>query len=145
VGILAIEQISVFMPEKACLLWLTRLLGDNGVNIRALSIADTTDFGILRLIVSEPARAEIVLGREGVTVTRTEVVAMEVEDRPGGLARALTALEGARIGIEYLYGFVEKKEDRALIVLRVEEVAAAEKALVRAGIRILNPDDVRRL
>ena len=142
---MAIDQISVFMPEKACLPWLARILGENGVNIRALSIADTTDFGILRLIVSDPARAESVLAREGVTATRTEVVAMEVDDRPGGLARALTALEGKRIGIEYLYGFVQKKEDRALIVLRVEDVAAAERTLVDAGTRILERDDVRRL
>ena len=141
-----VNQISIFVPNKAG--WLgnvSRLLGDNGVNIRALSIADTTDFGILRLIVSHPERAGTILREAGMTATITEVVAVAVEDRPGGLATALLALEGRGIGIEYLYGFVQKEGDRALVVLRVENVAAAEEALAGAGVRVLGGDEVYRL
>ncbi|MDA8334101.1 MAG: ACT domain-containing protein [Peptococcaceae bacterium] len=144
---MSVNQISIFVPNKAG--WLgkvSRLLGDHGVNIRALSIADTTDFGILRLIVSDPARTGSVLREAGLTATITEVVAVAVEDRPGGLATALRALEDKGIGIEYLYGFVVQKEgDQALVVLRVEDVTAAEGALAGAGVRVLGGDEVYRL
>ena len=141
-----VNQIAILVPNEAG--WLgkvSRLLGDNGVNIRALSIADTTDFGILRLIVSHPERAGTILREAGMTATITEVVAVAVEDRPGGLATALLALEGQGVGIEYLYGFVQKEEDRALVVLRVADVAAAEAALASAGVRVLGGDEVYRL
>lgn len=141
-----VNQISIFVPNKAG--WLSkvsRLLGDHGVNIRALSIADTTDFGILRLIVSHPEKAGSALREAGMTAAITEVVAVAVEDRPGGLAAALLALEGRSIGIEYLYGFVQKEGDRALVVLRVTDVAAAEEALAQAGVRVLGGDEVYRL
>src|SRR6266581_5489302 len=97
-----VEQISVFIENKSGrLAEIARLLGEAGINIRALSLADTTDFGILRLIVNDAEKAKAVLKERGFTVSKTEVVAVEIPDRPGGLADLLQVLDEGGINVEY--------------------------------------------
>jgi hypothetical protein len=104
-----VEQISIFLENKAGrLAEVTRILGEGGINIRALSLADTSDFGILRLIVNDHEKAKKILKEHGFTVGRTEVVAVEVEDRPGGLSSILQILYEAGINVEYMYAFVQQ-------------------------------------
>lgn len=140
-----VKQISVFLENKSGrLAKVSRTLGDRRINIRALSIADTTDFGILRLIASDPEQALSVLKEEGFTVSATEVIAVQVPDRPGGLADILGILEGAGINIEYLYAFVGKTLDDAVVVFRVEEIDRAIELLGEKGVTLLRGDQVYR-
>ncbi|MGE5507189.1 MAG: ACT domain-containing protein [Chitinophagales bacterium] len=133
-----VRQLSVFLENKAGrLAKVTRVLGEHGINIRALSIADTTDFGILRMIVGDPDRAERLLKAEGFAVTTTGVLAVEVPDRPGGLAEVLGVLEREGHNIEYIYAFVEKASSDALVLIRVEDTAGAAATLTEAGISVL--------
>lgn len=133
-----VRQLSVFLENKAGrLAEVTRVLGEAGINIRALSIADTTDFGILRMIVGDPDRAEQLLKGAGFAVTTTGVLAVEVPDRPGGLAFVLEVLEREGHNIEYLYAFVEKASPDALVLIRVEDTARGASALAAAGISVL--------
>lgn len=141
-----VKQISVFLENKSGrLARVTEILGQKDINIRALSIADTSDFGILRLIVNKPDEALKVLKEGGFTVSATDVIAVEVDDRPGGLAGVLKALDGKGINIEYLYAFLEKSSQDALVVFRVEQVDAAIAALQAAGINVLKGDEVYNL
>jgi hypothetical protein len=117
-----VKQISVFLENKSGrLAQVTRALGDNQINIRALSIADTTDFGILRLIVDKPEEANSILRAEGFMVSETAVIAVEVPDRPGGLADILATLGQAGINIEYLYAFIGQSSDKAQVIFRVDD------------------------
>jgi len=141
-----VKQISVFLENKSGrLAQVSDVLGAGGVNIRALSIADTTDFGILRLIVNDPERAYGLLKEAGFTANLTDVLAVELEDRPGGLARALRPLAEAGINIEYLYAFVQKARDAALVVFRVERMDEAAAILQARGIRLVPGEEVYRL
>jgi hypothetical protein len=133
-----LKQISLFMENRAGRLAdVARTLGESGINIRALSLADTSDFGILRLIVNDVDGALRVLRAKGHTVIITEVIAVEVGDRPGGLAQVLTALEAAGLNVEYMYAFVEKATDKAVVVFRFEDIDRALEALARAGVSVL--------
>lgn len=141
-----IKQISIFLENKSGrLARVTGVLGENKINIRALSIADTTDFGILRLIVNDPNRAFDVLKKAGFTVSATDVIAVEVPDNPGGLAMALKVMQEANINIEYLYAFLQKLTGAALVVFRVEQLDKAIVTLQENGIRILTGDEVYSL
>ncbi|MCL6612702.1 MAG: ACT domain-containing protein [Peptococcaceae bacterium] len=141
-----IKQISVFLENKSGrLAKVTRVLGDNGINIRALSIADTTDFGILRLIVNDPDRAYGVLKESGFSVNATDVIAVEIPDTPGGLAGALECLREANINIEYLYAFLTRVSRAALVVFRVEQIDEAVRVLREKGVRILDGAEVYNL
>ncbi|WP_027718655.1 ACT domain-containing protein [Desulfovirgula thermocuniculi] len=141
-----VKQISVFLENKSGrLAQVTRVLGENGINIRALAIADTTDFGILRLIVNDPELAYRVLKEAGFTVSVTDVIAVEVADEPGGLARVLAVLAEANINIEYLYAFVQRTASAALVVFRVEQLDEAVGALQAKGVRILAGEEVYTL
>jgi hypothetical protein len=138
-----VKQISVFLENKTGrLAQVTRVLGEQNINIRALSIADTTDFGILRLIVSAPEKAYEVLKKEGFTVSSTDVIAVEVTDEPGGLSKALDALQEVHINIEYLYAFLQKASKAALVVFRVERLDEAIEVLQKNGFKILEGDKV---
>jgi len=133
-----VEQISVFLENKAgALAEVTRILGESGVNIRALSLADTKDFGILRLIVNDNEKAKNVLAPRGFTVRKTEVVAVEVPDRPGGLAEIMKVLAEANINVEYLYAFVQQSGENAIIIFRFDETDRAIAALSQKKVRIL--------
>lgn len=121
-----VEQISVFIENKSGrLAEISRVLGEADINIRALSLADTSDFGILRLIVNDGARANTVLKEHGFTVNMTEVVAVEVPDRPGGLSAILQALDREAINVEYMYAFVERCVGNAVIIFRFDETDKA--------------------
>lgn len=138
-----IKQISIFLENKSGrLARVTRVLGDNGINIRALSIADTTDFGILRLIVNDPDKAHKVLKEAGFSVNSTDVIAVEINDSPGGLACSLEYLRDASINIEYLYAFLTKSSSAALVVFRVEQIDEAIRVLQGKGIRVLDGSQV---
>lgn len=141
-----VQQISVFLENKSGrLAELTDVLGKSGINIRALSIADTSDFGILRLIVNNPATALTELKNAGFTVSITDVIAVEVKDEPGGLAAVLSLLESAGINIEYLYAFLEKSSNDALVVFRVEQIDQAIDLLAKNNINVMKGADVYKL
>ena len=133
-----VEQISVFIENKSGrLAEIARLLGESGVNIRALSLADTSDFGILRLIVNDREKAIQVLKEKGFTVSKTEVVAVEVPDRPGGLSEILQTLDCEAINVEYMYAFVERCGENAVIIFRFDETEKAIRVLAGKGIYML--------
>ena len=141
-----VEQISVFLENKpGALAEVTRTLGETGVNIRALSLADTKDFGILRLIVNDNEKAKEVLGQKGFTVRKTEVVAVEVPDRPGGLAEIMKVLAEAKINVEYLYAFVQQSGENAIIIFRFDETDRAIAVLSEKKVRILEGKKVYAL
>lgn len=136
-----VEQISVFIENKSGrLAEITRLLGESGVNIRALSLADTSDFGILRLIVNDREKAKAVLKENGFTVRKTEVVAVEVPDRPGGLSLILLSLDREAINVEYMYAFFERCGENAVIIFRFDETDKAIKTLQASGFNVLDGD-----
>ena len=138
-----VEQISVFLENKAGrLAEVTRLLADAGVNIRALSLADTSDFGILRLIVSDNDKAKEVLAQNGFTVGKTDVVAVEVEDRPGGLYKILDILFRASINVEYMYAFVQSSGKDAVIIFRFDNLNEAVRVLTENGVTVINGSKV---
>lgn len=141
-----VKQISVFLENKSGRLAdVTRTLGDNDIDISALSIADTTDFGILRLIVNKPEKAEEVLKEHGYTFSATSVIAIGVQDKPGGLAVALEILDEANIGIEYMYAFVSKTDEEALVILRLDDAEKAVAVLKDKGVRVLTASQVYKL
>jgi len=141
------RQISVFLENRAGrLAEITGILAKEKINIRALSLADTSDFGILRLIVNDPDKTIAILRREHFTVRENEVITVEIEDHPGGLHDILTVLGKAGISIEYMYGFFERKnQDKALMVIRVESAAKAIKCLQDAGMHLLKAEEVYTL
>jgi hypothetical protein len=133
-----VEQISIFIENKSGrLAEITRVLGEAGVNIRALSLADTSDFGILRLIVNEAQLAKDVLKAKGFTVSMTEVVAVEIPDKPGGLSSILQVLDGQQINVEYMYAFVERCGGNAVIIFRFDETDKAISVLKTENFTIL--------
>jgi hypothetical protein len=133
-----VEQISIFIENKSGrLAEITRILGEAGINIRALSLADTSDFGILRLIVNDCAKANTVLKENGFTVSKTEVVAVEVPDRPGGLSAILQTLDHDSINVEYMYAFVERCGGNAVIIFRFDETDKAIAALTAQNFNML--------
>lgn len=141
-----VEQISVFLENKpGALTEVTRILGEEGVNIRALSLADTKDFGILRLIVNDNEKARAVLGSKGFTVRKTEVVAVEVPDRPGGLADILKILSEGGVNVEYLYAFVQQSGSNAIIIFRFDETDQAIEVLSKKQVKILEGKKVYTL
>jgi len=141
-----VEQISVFLENKAGrLAEVTRVLGEGGINIRALSLADTTDFGILRLIVDQYERARELLKQKGFTVGKTEVVAVEVPDRPGGLGLVLQILAQSGINVEYMYAFVQHSGRNAVIIFRFDNLDDAITLLQKEGIHIYKGEEVYRL
>jgi len=141
-----VKQISVFLEnKKGRLATLTKVLGDHSIDISALSIADTSNFGIMRAIVNQPDKAVKVIRESGFTVSTTDVLAVEVPDYPGGLAGVLAILEKADISIEYLYSFVRTPNESALILFRIEEPEKAINVLRNANIKLLSEEEVYAL
>jgi hypothetical protein len=138
-----IRQVSVFLEnKKGRLLEVCSLLGKNNINIRALSIAETEGFGVLRLIVNKPQQATDLLRANQLVSNITDVVALEVEDKPGGLARILDVLERNDVNIEYMYGFIEKSSDNAMMVFRFDDLQKAVDILKANSIKLLNEKDL---
>ena len=133
-----VEQISIFLENKpGALEEVTRILKETGINIRTLSLADTSDFGILRLIVNDVDRASQVLKDQGLRINRTIVVAVEVPDRPGGLHNILEVLSKNGINVEYLYAFVERSGEHAVIIFRFDAPDKAIEVLQKNGMTVL--------
>ncbi len=138
-----VKQVSVFLENEAGrLAAVTHCLGDAGTNIRALSLADTADFGVLRLIVESPDQACAALRAEGFTVHMTDVIAVEMPDRPGGLADVLDVMAEGGVNIEYMYAFSGKWEGHALVIFRVEDAPAAIEHLSGNGIHVVPSERV---
>ena len=138
-----VEQIAVFIENKSGrLAEISKILADNGINIRALSMADTADFGILRLIVDDVSKAQEVLKDNGFTVGKTNVLAVEVPDKTGGLATVLKAFEDAGLNIEYMYAFVNKSGEKAVLIFRFEDMDKAIESLQAEGFTILNGEQL---
>lgn len=134
-----VAQVSVFLENRAGgLVEVIDALARHGVDIKALSLADMADFGILRLIVDDPERTRGLLNEAGFTVDKTQVVAVEVPDRPGGLGETLHALRKASINVEYMYSAARRSGDRAIIIFRFDEVPRALEALRAAGVKVLD-------
>jgi hypothetical protein len=135
-----IPQLSLFVENKpGHLIVPCRLLAEAGINIVTLSLADTKQFGVLRLIVRDWQRAREVLEKAGLIVAVTEVLAIEVRDQPGGLVELLTVFEQAGINVEYMYAFTARLGNRAVLVFRFDNLDAAISALCRAGINPVSP------
>jgi len=141
-----ITQLSIFLENTAGRMReVTGILSQAGINIRALSLAETTDFGILRVIVNDPQKAVEALRAAHFTVRETPILAVEVPDRPGGLHSLLETLAGESINVEYVYGFVEKRSDNALIVIRVEQPDRAIAVLQQKGFRVVANQEIGSL
>jgi len=141
-----IQQISVFLENKAGRIHeMAKTLADANINIRALSLADASDFGVVRMIVDNPALAAQRLRDSGLTVALTEVVAVEVDDRPGGFASVMGAMADADINVEYMYAFVEKSRNNAVLIFRLENIKEASKLLLDKGVRLLKAAELLSL
>ena len=135
---MSVQQISVFVENReGRVASVTRCLADAGVNVRAMSMADAPDFGIFRFVVDNPDAARSALRSAGFLIDTTELVAVEVPDRPGGLADVLAALAAASVNVEYMYAYQINNRGTAVILFRFENVAAATAALQAAGCKIV--------
>lgn len=146
VPFMLVKQISVFLENKSGrLAEVTRVLGVSGIDISALSISDTTDFGILRLILNKPEEAEQILRDSGFIVNCTDVIAIAIPNVPGALASALEILDKEEIGIEYMYAFIGKTTDEALVILRIEDTDKGILALEKNNIKVIPSQMVYKL
>ena len=143
---MAIKQLTIFVENKqGALVSVTETLSAHNINIRALSIAETQDFGILRLIVNDEITAEKILSDAGYLIKITEVVGVKIGDAPGKLSEALKVLDDMKMNMEYLYAFMARTEKHAYVVIRVEDNDAAETALVNAGFHMVTAADINKL
>ncbi len=143
---MAIKQLTVFVENKqGALVTITDILSKHNINIRALSIAETQDFGILRLIVNDEIAAENILTEKGYLIKTTDVIGVKISDAPGKLSDALKVLDENKINMEYLYAFMARTEKHAYVVIRVEDNNAAEAALTAANFKLITEADICKL
>ena len=143
---MSLKQLTIFVENKqGSLVDITDTLAQNNVNLRALSIADTQDFGLLRLIVNDNDTAVASLSDKGYVLKVTEVVGVKIGDAPGKLSKALSVLAEAGVNVEYLYAFMARTEKHAYVVLRPTDNAAAESALEAAGFHMITDADIDKL
>ncbi len=141
-----VEQIAVFLENRSGrLAEITSIIAENNINIRALSVADTADFGILRLIVDKVEEAERALREKGFTVGKTTVIAVEVPDRTGGLAEVLDCVQKVGLNVEYMYAFVNKTGENAVLIFRFDDMTMAINSLQENGFTILESSQVYNL
>jgi len=125
-----VQQISVFLENvSGRLAEVTKILGEANINIRSVTIADTADFGILRLIVNKPDETVSLLQEQGFTAARTEVLGVEVEDKPGGLSKIMEIFDKNGVNIEYLYATLERNKDKAVVIFKVEDIELGLKII----------------
>ena len=140
------EQISIFIENKeGRLAEVTAILRDAGVNIRALSLADTTDFGVLRLIVNDNDKATTALRNQGFTVGKTRVLAVEVNDEPGGLNQVLDPLSEQDVNVEYMYAFANPQCKNAIMIFRFDDIEKAKVILAEKGIKVIDKEEISNL
>lgn len=140
------EQISIFIENKeGRLAEVTAILRDAGVNIRALSLADTTDFGVLRLIVNNNEKATAALRSQGFTVGKTRVLAVEVNDVPGGLNQVLDPLSEQGVNVEYMYAFANPQCKNAIMIFRFDDIEKAKAVLTEQGIKVIDKEEISNL
>ena len=140
---MSVKQISVFIEnKKGSLAEVTRFIADNNINLKALSIADTHDFGILRIITDNPDYARETLKNEGYTVTATSVLAVAINDTPGSMASVLEILHDADVQVEYTYAFISSKKDMAYMIFRVDNNDKATKVLTEKSVTVLSQNDI---
>jgi hypothetical protein len=138
-----LTQISIFLENRKGRLYeVCSLLGKNRINIRALTVAESEEFGILRIVVDNPEEAAQLLKKNGFVASLTDIVAVEVADKPGGLAEILKLFSQSNINVEYMYGFVEKKSDKALLVFRFDEPDKAIKLLKLKKIKVIGSKEM---
>lgn len=143
---MVVKQISVFIENKeGRIKKAVNVISKEEINIRALSLADNTKYGILRLIVSDNKKAKEVLKSEHFIVKETDVLVVRVKDEPNGLNSTLEILENANINVEYLYAFVSSKTDEAIVVIKIEDYESGVKALTEGNANILSEDDISKL
>ncbi|UTB32955.1 MAG: ACT domain-containing protein [Methanobacterium sp. ERen5] len=141
-----LKQISVFLENRKGRLWKAlNILSNANINIRALSIADTSEFGILRMIVSDNELAKQILEESNFVVKVNEVIAVGVSDNPGGLEGVLEILNKMDVNVEYIYAFVEKNGEKAVVVIRTEDIDAGVNALKDGGITILSEEEIKNI
>ena len=143
---MSVKQVSIFLEnKKGRLAEVTKLLAERGINIRALSLADTADFGVLRIIVDDPESCLTALKAAEVIAQVTDVLAVEVEDKPGGLQRVLAVLGAAGLNVEYMYAYVEKTKDNAIVICKIDDREGAAHVLEANGIRTISAQALKRL
>ena len=143
---MSLKQLTVFVENKqGTLVDITETLAANEINLRALSIADTQDFGLLRLIVNDNDAASVALQEKGYILKVTEVIGVKICDQPGKLSKALSVLAEAGINVEYLYAFMARTQKHAYVVLRPTDNVAAEKELEAAGFHMITDADIEKL
>lgn len=140
---MSVKQISIFIEnKKGSLAEVTKFIADKKINLKALSIADTQDFGILRIITDKPDEARDMLKNEGYTVTATSVLAVELTDAPGSMASILSVLSENNVSVEYTYAFMSTVENKAYMIFRVDDNDKATKTLIAANIPVINQEDI---
>ena len=143
---MTVQQISVFLENKAGrLAAAAAALKNGGVNIRALSIADSENYGVLRMIVNDPDKATAVLTDAGFVAKRNPIVAVEVDDRVGIMCDITQLCDTENVNVEYMYSFVEQSSNKAILFLRFEDTDAAVRMFVKSGYKLLSPDEVCKI
>jgi len=141
-----VKQVSIFLENVAGRLYeITKLLGNNNINIRALSLADTSDFGILRLIVDQPDKTVELLKNENYTVSSTDVIAIEIDDKPGGLAKILELLYKNQINVEYMYAFLAKIPEKAILIFRFDDNKKVLNELKNYGVKFIEGEELYKM
>jgi hypothetical protein len=141
-----IKQISLFVENKpGRMAKVSKTLSDANVNIRALTIAEAGDFGVIRMVVDDPEKGYKVLKDNGFTVSATEVLAVEMKDTPGGLYAIVNTLGESSVNVDYAYAFVTTKARKAMLILRVDDISRAREALVAKGIKIATREEIQAI
>src|SRR5512147_1883263 len=141
-----IKQISLFVENKpGRMAKVSKTLSDAGVNIRALTIAEAGDFGVIRMVVDDPEKGYKVLKDNGFTVSTTDVLAVEMKDTPGGLYEIVNALGESGVNVDYAYAFVTAKAQKAMLILRVDDLSAARRSLAGKGVKIATREEIQAI
>jgi hypothetical protein len=144
--LVAIKQISLFVENKpGRMAKVSKTLSDAGVNIRALTVAEAGDFGVIRMVVDDPEKGYQVLHDNGFTVSETEVLAVEMRDIPGGLYEIVNTLGESDVNVDYAYAFVTTKAERAMLIIRVDNLEKARQVLTGAGIKLATKDEIQKI